>query len=79
MLAMHSSWFNVRLNTTLGYRKDNYHLSGRSAAASPNPADPRVDFGEVGVLKMTRGRPRFQRSYVHSETRYLAARLSLAN
>ena len=67
MLAAQSSWWNNRLSTTFGYRRDDIVYLDDSSARITNPADPRIVSGQA-VLNELVAVPGFERHVVHPET-----------
>lgn len=67
MFALQSSWWNSRLHTTLGYRKDDIVYLDNTAIRATSPTDPRVTSGQV-VLNELVADPNFDRHIVHPKT-----------
>lgn len=67
MLALQSSWFDNRLTTTLGYRKDNIIYQDDDTARITNSADPRIVSGQK-VLNELAVVPGYARHDVHPKT-----------
>jgi outer membrane receptor protein involved in Fe transport len=82
MYALQSSWFDKRLATTFGYRRDNIVYLDNTATRISNPADPRITSGRK-VLNELAAEPVFERHVVHPKTLtaggvlHLTKRLSL--